>query len=71
MFRLMRESKIIPEDTTTGAFHLDQVFLGKMNAELAPLEQAARVKYHDFAAELDGRYLRERKRQDQIGINLS
>ena len=71
MFRLMRESKIIPEDTTTGAFHLDHVFLGKMNAELAPLEEAARVKYHDFATELDGRYLRERKRQAQIGINLS
>ncbi len=71
MFKLMRESQIIPEETTTGTFHLDHVFLGKMNAELAPLEEAARLKYRDFVAELDGRYRRERKHRDEIGINLS
>ena len=71
MFKLMRESQTIQDDTTTGTFHLDHVFLGKMNAELAPLEEAARLKYRDFAAELDGRYRRERERRDEIGINLS
>ena len=71
MFRLLRESDIIPDATTSGAFHLNHVFLGKMNTELVPLEEVARLKYRDFAAELDRRYQRERKRQDEIGINLS
>ena len=71
MFRLLRESQTIPEGTTTGPFHLDHEFLGKMNTELVPLEKVARLKYRDFAAELDKRYQRERKRQDEIGINLS
>ena len=71
MFKLMRESKITPEKNTTGVFQLDQVFLDKMNEELAPLDEAARLKYRDLAAKLDRRYQQERKRQDEIGINFS
>ena len=71
MFKLMRESDITPEENTTGVFHLDQVFLNKMNKELATIDEAARLKYRDFATKLDRSYLQERKRKDEIGINLS
>ena len=71
MFKLMRESEIIQENTATGAFHLDHAFLNKMNTELAPLEETARLKYRNLAAKLDRRYQQERKRQDEIGINFS
>ena len=71
MFKLMRESEITPEKNTTGVFQLDQVFLDKMNKELAPLDETARLKYRNLAAKLDRRYLQERRRQDEIGINFS
>ena len=71
MFKLMHESEITPEKNTTGVFQLDQVFLDKMNKELAPLDETARLKYRNLAAKLDRRYLQKRKRQDEIGINFS
>ena len=43
----------------------------KMNEKMAPLEEEARVKYRDLAAQLDRRYERERKHQDTIGVNFS
>ena len=43
----------------------------KMNEKMAPLEEEARVKYRDLAAQLDRRYQRERKHQDTIGVNFS
>ena len=46
-------------------------FLDIMNEKMAPLEEAARLKYRDLAAQLDGRYQQKRRHQDQIGINLS
>ena len=38
---------------------------------MAPLEEEARLKYRNLAAQLDRRYQRERKHQDTIGINFS
>ena len=38
---------------------------------MAPLEEAARLEYRDFAAEVDQRYQQKRKHQEEIGINLS
>ena len=46
-------------------------FMEKINEKMSPMEEAARLKYRDFASQLDGRYQRERKHQDQIGIKLS
>ena len=46
-------------------------FMEKINEKMSPMEEAARLKYRDFASQLDGRYQQKRKRQDQIGINLS
>ena len=43
----------------------------KMNEKMAPLEEEARLKYRDLAAQLDRRYQRERKYQDTIGVNFS
>ena len=43
----------------------------KINEKMAPLEEEARLKYRDLADELERRYQRERKRQDEIGINFS
>ena len=43
----------------------------KINDRKAPLEEAARLKYRALAAQLDQRYQRETKRQEDIGMNLS
>ena len=71
MFRLMNEPKIVQEKNNRSVFQLDPVFLNRMNEELAPLDEKARLKYRDFAAKLDRRYQRERKHQDEVGINFS
>ena len=71
MFKLMSEPKIVQEENSRRVFQLDPVFLNKMNKELAPLDEATRLKYRDFALKLDRRYQRERKRQDEVGINFS
>ncbi len=43
----------------------------KINEKVAPLEEAARLEYRALAAELDRRYQRQTKRQEDIGMNLS
>ena len=43
----------------------------KINEKVAPLEEAARLKYRALAARLDRRYQRETKRQEDIGMNFS
>ena len=64
---------IMPEEPTSGSFAA--VISGpeyfKMNEKMAPLEEAARLEYRDFAAQLDQRYQQRRKHQEKIGINLS
>ena len=64
---------LMPEKPTSGGF----VAAGgledfdKIDEKMAPLEEAARLEYRDFAAELDQRYQQRRKHQEEIGINLS
>ena len=56
----------------TGAISVfDSSHMDRVNEEMAPLEEAARLKYRDLAARLDRRYQQERKRQDTIGVNFS
>ena len=55
----------------TAVFTMGPEHYEKMNEKMAPLEEAARVKYRDLAEQLDRRYQRERKHQDTIGINFS
>ena len=70
--RLIREANAIPQGkNTTGVFQIGPGALDKMNEEMAPLEEAARLKYRDLAAKLDRRYQQEGKYQDKLGINFS
>ena len=55
----------------TSFFTIGPEHTEKMNEKMAPLEEEARLKYRDLAAQLDRRYQRERKHQDTIGINFS
>ena len=68
----MRKSNTTPgEKGGTSVFTIGPEYIKKMNEKMAPLEEAARLKYRDLAAELDRRYQRERKYQDTIGVNFS
>ncbi|MDE0555491.1 MAG: ABC transporter permease [Candidatus Poribacteria bacterium] len=70
--RLIREANAIPQGkNTTGVFQIGPDSLDKMNEEMAPLEEEARVKYRDLATQLDRRYQQARKHQDELGINFS
>ena len=60
---------VTPE--TGMVLRFDTRHMDKVNEKMAPLEEAARLKYRDLAAQLDRRYQRERKRQDTIGVNFS
>ena len=73
MGRMIQESNAnaLQGEKTTGFFRLDEEFVDKMNEEMAPLEEKARLKYRDLATQLDWRYQQERKHQDAIGINFS
>ncbi len=71
MGKMIQESNASQNEKTTGFFRLDEEFVAKMNEKMVPLEEEARLKYQDFATELDKRYEQERKRQDEIGINFS
>lgn len=65
---------LMPEEPTSGGFAAvvgGPEYFEKMNEKMAPLEEAARLAYRDFAAELDQRYQQQRKYQEEIGINLS
>ena len=67
----MQESGGLPGEKTTGFITVDPEYFDKMNEEMAPLEEEARLKYQDLATQLDRRYQQERKHQDTIGINFS
>ena len=69
--RMIQASNTLPRGETTGFFRLDEEFVDKMNEEMLPLEEEARLKYRDLATQLDRRYQQERKHQDAIGINFS
>ena len=60
-----------PPKGGTAVFTMGPEHIEKMNEKMAPLEEAARVKYRDLATQLDRRYARERKYQDTIGVNFS
>ena len=65
---------LMPEEPTSGGFAAvvgGPEYFEKMNEKMAPLEEAARLAYRDFAAEVDQRYQQQRKYQEEIGINLS
>ena len=66
--KIIQDMKIMSGVSMVG---LGPDFMEKMNEKMAPFDEAARLKYRDLAAQLDGRYQQKRKRQDQIGINLS
>ena len=54
-----------------GSFVIYGELADKINERKAPLEEAARLKYRALAAELDRRYQRQTKRQEDIGMYLS
>ena len=68
---MMRESNVTPGSKTGAIAVFDSAHMDRVNEEMAPLEEKARLKYRDLAAQLDRRYQRERKRQDTIGVNFS
>ena len=69
--KLIQESNAMQEGNTRGVFQIGPNILEKINEEMAPLEEEARLKYRDLAAKLDRRYQQERKHQDELGINFS
>ena len=68
---MMDEANITPGSKSTNIMAFDSAHFDKVNEKMAPLEEEARLKYRDLAAQLDRRYQRERKHQDTIGINFS
>ena len=68
---MMRESNVTPGPKTGAIAVFDSAHMDRVNEEMAPLEEEARLKYRDLAAQLDRRYQRERKYQDTIGVNFS
>ncbi|MXZ01545.1 ABC transporter permease [Candidatus Poribacteria bacterium] len=68
---LSEQMKSNPSQGGTAVFTIGPEQHKKMNEKMAPLEEEARVKYRDLAAQLDRRYQRERKHQDTIGVNFS
>ena len=69
---MMQKSNATPGGKPgTSFFTIGPEHTEKMNEKMAPLEEEARLKYRDLAAQLDRRYQRERKHQDTIGINFS
>ena len=69
--RMIQASNTLPRGETTGFFRLDEESVEKINEEMLPHEEEARLKYRDLATQLDRRYQQERKHQDAIGINFS
>ena len=60
-----------PTQGGTAVFSIGPEHYEKMNEKMAPLEEEARLKYRNLAAQLDRRYQQERKYQDTIGVNFS
>ena len=74
MGKIIQESNTLQPEKTPGivmAVTFNQEVVDKMNEQILPLEEDARLKYQDLATQLDRRYQQERKRQDTIGINFS
>ena len=67
---MMRESNAMQE-SKPAVIGIDSKHFDKVNEKMIPLEEEARLKYRDLATQLDRRYQRERKHQDEIGINFS
>ena len=68
---MMRESNVTSGSKSGSFMAFGPEHMDKVNEKMAPLEEEARVKYRDLAAQLDRRYQRERKYQDTIGVNFS
>ena len=68
---MMDEANFTPGSKSTSIMAFGSAHFDKVNEKMAPLEEEARLKYRDLAAQLDRRYQRERKHQDTIGINFS
>ena len=69
--KMIQASNTLPKGETTGVFRLDEESVEKINEEMLPHEEEARLKDRNLATQLDRRYQQERKYQDTIGINLS
>ena len=68
---MMRESNVTSGSKSGSFMAFGPEHMDKVNEKMAPLEEEARVKYRDLAAQLDRHYQRERKYQDTIGVNFS
>ena len=68
---MLRESNVTPGQTQTRVIAFGSAHMDKVNEKMAPLEEEVRLKYRDFATQLDRRYQQERKYQDAIGVNFS
>ncbi|MCY4569062.1 MAG: ABC transporter permease [Candidatus Poribacteria bacterium] len=68
---MQKSNTTLGEKSGTSVFTIGPEYTERMNEKMAPLEEAARLKYRDLAARLDRRYQRERKHQDTIGVNFS
>ena len=66
-------SKMIQEGSggMSGAFAQNSDFERRINEKMVPLQEAARLKYRTLATQLERRFQRETKRQEEIGMNLS
>ncbi len=66
-------SKVIEEERlgTSGAIIISGQLAEKIDERMAPLEESLRLVFRDRAAEIDGRYQRDIKRQEAIGMHMS
>ena len=66
-------SKVIEEERlgTSGPIFISGQLAEKIDERMAPLEESLRLVFRDRAAEIDGRYQREIKRQEAIGMHMS
>ena len=69
--KFIQKSQTTMEKNKTGVFVLSPEAFEKIEEKMKPLQEEARLKYRDLAAQLDGGYQRKRKRQDEIGMHLS
>ena len=70
----VERSKIMHETNrpgTEGVVAITGDLADEINEKVAPLEESLRLVFRDRAAEIDGRYQREIKRQEAIGMHVS
>ena len=68
---MLRESNDTPGSEPGVMIRFGPAHMEKVNEKMTPLEEEVRLKYRDFATQLDRRYQQERKHQDAIGVNFS